>query len=88
MVPLGLLMVGEKAEVAENRIEEMFSPCSNCKCDKPECCSRIEDLGLRQGKVCEVLNNHGQGVMLIKVDGSRIAMNRGLAMKIMVRRRS
>lgn len=88
MVPLGLLSVGEKAEVAENRIDEQFSPCSKCKCDKPECCSRIEDLGLRQGKVCEVLNNPGQGAMLIKVDGSRIAMNRGLAMKIMVRRRS
>ncbi|MHB8069875.1 MAG: FeoA family protein [Desulfobaccales bacterium] len=88
MVPLGLLSVGEKAEVAENRIDELFSPCSQCKCTNPECCSRIEDMGLRVGKVCEVLNNHGQGVMLIKVDGSRIAMNRGLAMKIMVRRRS
>ena len=88
MLPLGLLSAGEKAEVAENRIEELFSPCSNCKCSKPECCSRIEDMGLRVGKVCEVLNNHGQGVMLIKVDGSRIAMNRGLAMKIMVRRMS
>ncbi len=88
MLPLGLLSAGEKAEVAENRIEELFSPCSQCKCSKPECCSRIEDMGLRVGKVCEVLNNHGQGVMLIKVDGSRIAMNRGLAMKIMVRRMS
>jgi len=88
MLPLGLLAAGEKAEVAENRIAELFSPCSQCKCSQPECCSRIEDLGLRVGKVCEVLNNHGQGVILIKVDGSRIAMNRGLAMKIMVRRMS
>jgi len=87
MIPLGLLAAGEKAEVAENRIEELFSPCSKCQCNKPECGSRIEDMGLRVGKTVEILNNfRGQGALLIKVDNSRIAMNRGMAMKIMVRR--
>ncbi len=89
MVPLGLLAVGETAEVAETRIEELFSPCSGCKCGKPECFSRLEDMGLRVGKTVKILNNHlGHGVLLIKVDDSRIALNRGMAMKIMVRRQN
>ncbi len=88
MIPLGLLAAGEKAEVADTRLEELISPCAKCKCNKPECFSRIEDMGLRAGKTVEILNNHrGQGVLLVKVDESRIAMNRGMAMKIMVRRK-
>jgi ferrous iron transport protein A len=87
MVPLGLLAVGETAEVAETRIEELFAPCSGCKCDRPECFGRLEDMGLRAGKTVEILNNHrAHGVLLVKVDDSRIALNRGMAMKIMVRR--
>lgn len=89
MVPLGLLAVGETAEVAETRLEELFSPCSGCGCGRPECFSRLEDMGLRAGKTVEILNNHrGQGVLLVKVDDSRIALNRGMAMKIMVRRQN
>lgn len=89
MIPLGLLAAGEKAEVAENRIPEPVSPCSACSCHRPECCARLEDMGLRVGKTVEILNNHGrQGSLLIKVDNSRIAMNRGLAMKILVRRQN
>lgn len=89
MIPLGLLAAGEKAEVAETRVEELISPCSRCKCDQPGCFSRIEDMGLRAGKTVEILNNHrGHGVLLVKVDESRIAMNRGMAMKIMVRRKN
>ena len=87
MVPLGLLAVGETAEVAETRVAELFSPCSDCKCNKPECFSRLEEMGLRVGKTVEILNNHrAHGVLLVKVDDSRIALNRGMAMKIMVRR--
>lgn len=87
MIPLGLLSAGEQAEVMETRMEELLSPCDACKRNRPGCCSRIEDMGLRAGKTIEVLNNHrGQGAILIKVDDSRIAMNRGMAMKIMVRR--
>jgi ferrous iron transport protein A len=89
MVPLGLLAVGERAEVAESRVEELFAPCSDCKCGKPECFSRIEDMGLRAGMTVEILNNHrSHGVLLVKVDDSRIALNRGMAMKIMVRRQN
>ena len=88
MIPLGLLSAGELAEVMETRMEELLSPCSACRRNRPECCSRIEDMGLRVGKTVEVLNNYrGQGALLIKVDDSRIALNRGMAMKIMVRRK-
>ena len=88
MTPLGLLLAGEQAEVMETRMEELLSPCSKCKCNRPECFSRIEDMGLRVGKTVEILNNHRtQGVLLVKVDDSRIALNRGMAMKIMVRRK-
>lgn len=89
MVPLGLLAVGERAEVAETRVAELFAPCADCKCGKPECFARIEDMGLRAGKTVEILNNHGaHGVLLVKVDDARIALNRGMAMKIMVRRQN
>ncbi len=88
MIPLGLLAPGEIAEVAETRFEELLSPCSACKRKRPECCSRMEDMGLRVGKSVEILNNfQGRGVLLVKVDDSRIALNRGMAMKIMVRRK-
>jgi len=45
----------------------------------------VEDMGLRIGKTVEILNNGG-GPVLIRVDESRIAVARGIAMKIMVRR--
>lgn len=88
MIPLGLLTAGEKAEVVETRMEELLSPCSACKRKGAGGVSRIEDMGLRVGKIIEILNNSGgQGALLIKVDDSRIALNRGMAMKIMVRRK-
>jgi ferrous iron transport protein A len=41
-------------------------------------------MGLRIGKIVRILNNGG-GAVLLKVDDTRIAIARGLAMKIMVR---
>ena len=62
------------------------------KPDDHQCCKdkeksevRVEDMGLRVGKTVEILNNGG-GPVLVKVDESRIAVARGIAMKIMVRR--
>ncbi len=74
MVPLGLLRLGDKAEVVE--IISGKHPCS-----------RIENMGFRAGKTVEILNNGGQGPLLIKVEESRLALDHGLAMKIMVRRK-
>lgn len=55
-----------------------------CK-DREKSEVRVEDMGLRIGKTVEILNNGG-GPVLVKVDESRIAVARGIAMKIMVRR--
>ncbi len=74
MVPLGLLRLGDRAVVIE--IISGKHPCA-----------RIEDMGFRVGKTVEILNNGGQGPLLIKVDESRLALSRGIAMKIMVRRK-
>lgn len=87
MMPLGLLGSGDKAKVIKINFKEF---------DKNECrvlnkvedgiCARIENMGIRIGKTLEVLNNKGKDPLLIKVDEARIAIERGMAMKIMVRK--
>ncbi len=74
MLPLGLLGPGEQAEIVSVR-------------DKPDCKSdgRIEEMGLRCGKTVEMLSN-GSGPILLRIDESRLAIGRGTAMKILVRR--
>jgi ferrous iron transport protein A len=84
MLPLGLLGTGEKAEVMEVSAERRLLPV---KMGMEQVDVRIEDIGIRTGKVIEMLNNKGRGPLLLKVDESRIAIARGLAMKIMVRRK-
>ncbi len=84
ILPLGFLSAGEKAEVVE-----VFSCRRRCRAgckEKGQADARIEDIGIRSGKIIEMLNNEGRGPLLIKVDESRIAIGRGMAMKIMVRR--
>jgi len=44
-------------------------------------------MGLRTGKTVEMLNNEGRGAILVKIDETRIAIGRGMAMKVMVRRK-
>lgn len=84
MFPLGLLSTGEKGEVMEME-EERNGPAGE-RTDKCKSMHRIADMGLRAGNTVEVLNNEGGGPMLIKVDNSRVAIGRKMAMKIMVRR--
>jgi len=81
MSPLGLLSAGEKAEVVEIKIQK-----GCCKAAGKNQACHAEDMGLRAGKVIEMLNNRGGGPILLKVDESRIAISRGMAMKIMVKR--
>jgi ferrous iron transport protein A len=68
------------------------TPKTAAKLAEHQCCKdkeksevRVGDMGLRIGKKVEILNNGG-GPVLVKVDESRIAVARGIAMKIMVRR--
>ncbi|MBN1475047.1 MAG: ferrous iron transport protein A [Syntrophaceae bacterium] len=46
----------------------------------------LQSMGLRPGKQIEMINNGGQGPLVFRVDESRIALGRGAAMKIYVRR--
>jgi len=80
MVPLGLLSSGEKAEILEIRTNKGY-----CQGIKNELC-QVEHMGLRPGRVIEMLNNEGHGPILLKLDESRIAIGRGIAMKIIVKR--
>ncbi len=88
MVPLGLLSAGERAEVMEIR-EGSRGICSTGirKPDRSDYVCRMEDMGIRAGKEVEMLNSEGKGAMLIKIDESRIAIGRGMAMKVLVRRK-
>ena len=82
MAPLGLLSRGDKAEIVE--IKGQMGCCHGSSKNQ---LSHVEDMGLRIGKIIEMLNNEGRGPILLKVDESRIAIGRGMAMKIMARRK-
>ena len=90
MFPMGLLANGERAEVVNGipALEHGHGPCcGDCRGKGREGSAvRLEDMGIRPGKEVEMLNNKGGGALLVKVDDSRIAVGRGMAMKIMVRR--
>lgn len=73
MIPLGLLAVGEIGEILPGT-----------RAPDATCATRAEDMGLRAGKRVEMLTN-GTGPVLVKVDETRIALDRGLAMRIKVR---
>jgi ferrous iron transport protein A len=91
MFPLGLLANGERAEVVNGipAVGHLHRPgCDGCRGKGREGSAvRLEDMGIRPGKEVEMLNNGGGGALLVKVDDSRIAVGRGMAMIIMVRRR-
>ncbi len=69
------------------------SPCSECSChlgldsaNSIRSNTQIHDMGLRPGKQVEMITNRGSGPLVLRVDECRIAMGRGAAMKIYVRR--
>jgi len=87
MMPLGLLCADECAEVIEVKTGARCAPGhADAASTARSCQDRIEDMGVRAGKIVEVLSNEGRGPILLRVDESRIAMGRGMAMKILVRR--
>ena len=103
MFPLGLLAIGERAEVAETggclsgpepargghgHGHRNRHGCLGCGLHGNRGMtpvSRIEDMGIRAGKTVEMLNNEGGWSLLVRVDETRIALSRAVAMRIMVR---
>lgn len=83
MMPLGLLGAGETGEIIEIRpVRSSGSGGGAGDLGMSEC--RIEDLGIRVGRTVQMLNNGG-GAVLLKVGESRVAVDRSLAMKIMIK---
>jgi ferrous iron transport protein A len=92
MFPLGLMAIGESAEIVGNiRFADPALRPGHCdigrKCCRKGAAVRVEDMGIRPGKTVEMLNNEGGGALLVKIDEARIAVGRSMAMKIMVRRK-
>ncbi|MDY0269447.1 FeoA family protein [Trichloromonas sp.] len=87
MMPLALLSPGESAEILSVNIhlEKRSCCCGQCDGRHHHRGQRTEEMGLRAGKVVEMLHN-GAGPLLLRVDDARIALSRGMAMKIFVRR--
>ena len=84
-MPLALLRPGESGEIVDIRVqEEKKTCCGQCNGERHKSDNRIEELGLRAGKIISMLNNGAP--ILLKIDEARIAIDRSLAMKIMVRR--
>ncbi len=81
LLPLGLLAEGETGELA-------YLPGRGGHGQRrgmgPEL-ARLEEMGLRPGALVEVLGNEGHGPLLLRVGETRIAIGRGVAMKIQVR---
>ncbi len=78
MLPLGLLSEGEAAMVMQEEV--------HTRNDRADILCRIEEMGFRAGKTVEMLSNEGRGPLLIRIDNARVAIARGLAMKVMVKR--
>jgi len=83
MMPLGLLGAGEAGEILEIRTPGTPGTGAGCG-ERARSGCRVEDLGIRVGRTVEMLNNGG-GPILLKVGESRLALDRGLAMKIMIK---
>lgn len=90
MMTLGLASPGERCEIVEIR------HCGGCRgtCDHgshdqghqthKSTATRAEELGLRAGKIIEVLKNDGN-LLLLLVDEARIAIDRKMARTIHVK---
>lgn len=69
-MPLAMLQLGEKRTITDFRGQEEMK-------------RHLQDIGFIRGEQVEVLGENASGLILL-VKGVRIALNRGLANKIMV----
>lgn len=81
MAPLALLTPGDEAEVMKIEIDESFDKNIESNANRTK---RMEEMGVRIGQKIKILNNNGKGPILLKVQNSRIAIGRVIAMNILV----
>lgn len=94
MSPLGLLGRGEAGEIVslrpgrhhaghhgDNGRSRHHHQAYGCGSGR-----RLAEMGFSQGQVIEVIENNPSMPLLVKVHDSRLAIDRGIAMHIMVRR--
>jgi len=100
MSPLALLRDGETAEIVGEPIRCGHGQRHGRHCGRSEAMDdhvahrciggqghdRLVEMGIRLGKRIRMIANSGTGPIVLQVDESRIAMGRGAAMKIYVRR--
>lgn len=81
---LGLASPGERCEILE--IRHCGGCGENCHTDGKHkaTTTRAEEMGLRVGKIIEVLKNDGN-LLLLLVDEARIAIDRKMARAIQVK---
>lgn len=80
MSQLALLREGESGEIVDPA-----GPHENGRIGRG-CREHLENMGLRPGKRVEMIANSGCGPLILRLDEARIALGRGMAMKIYVRR--
>jgi len=73
VIPLAFMAPGERGEIVEIRGGMRFA-------------QKLYGMGLTPSTIVEVMVSNPPGPILINVRGSRVAIGRGMAMKIMVRR--
>ena len=73
VIPLAFMMPGERGEIVEIRGGMRFA-------------QKLYGMGLTPSTIIEVIVSNPSGPILINVRGSRVAIGKGMAMKIMVRR--
>lgn len=89
-------IVARRADIRSPRDQGSCGHHGPC-CGRHEhgcCCRQIKrserdhlcHMGLRPGKHVEMITNSGTGPLVLRLEESRIALGRGMAMKIYVRR--
>ena len=76
--PLAFLKEGDSADI----VEFLINPESKYA----ESLYRLDEMGIRPGKTIQMLNNSNGHSILVKIDNSRLAISRQVAMKIYVRK--
>lgn|GEM_PF-4594820 len=76
--PLVFLNEGDSAKIVHFSI--------NPQSKYSESLYRLEEMGVKSGKTIQMLNNSNGNSILVKIDNSRLAISRQIALKIFVRK--